>query len=99
MSTERAGMTEVGETPEVESIDNRTRRKAIVGSAVGSTVEWYDYFLYGTMASLVFGPLFFPSKDPVSSQMLALASFALAFLMRPVGGVVFAHIGDRVGRK
>ena len=71
----------------------------MVGSAIGSAVEWYDYFLYGTMAGLVLAPLFFPSKDPVASQMLALASFALAFLMRPVGGVVFAHVGDRVGRK
>lgn len=83
----------------VELVDAKTRRRAMLGSAVGSAVEWYDYFLYGTMASLVFAPLFFPAADPVSSQMLALASFALAFLIRPVGGVVFAHIGDRVGRK
>lgn len=83
----------------VDMVDSKTRRRAMVGSAVGSAVEWYDYFLYGTMASLVFAPLFFPADDPVSSQMLALASFALAFLIRPVGGVLFAHIGDRVGRK
>jgi len=82
-----------------ETIDSRTRRRALFGSAVGSAVEWYDYFLYGTMAGLVFGPLFFPTGDPVSSQMLALASFAVAFLLRPVGGVVFSHIGDRIGRK
>jgi metabolite-proton symporter len=80
-------------------IDRRTRRRALVGSAVGSAVEWYDYFLYGTMAGLVFGPLFFPAKDPAASQMLSLASFAVAFLMRPVGGVVFSHVGDRIGRK
>jgi MFS family permease len=80
-------------------IDSRTRRRALFGSAVGSAVEWYDYFLYGTMAGLVFGPLFFPTGDPVSSQMLALASFAVAFLIRPVGGVVFSHVGDRIGRK
>lgn len=83
----------------VQKVDDKTRRRALLGSAVGSAVEWYDYFLYGTMASIVFAPLFFPSKDPVSSQMLSLASFALAFLIRPVGGVVFAHIGDRIGRK
>src|SRR4051794_30830159 len=80
-------------------IDSRTRRRALLGSAVGSAVEWYDYFLYGTMAGLVFGPLFFPTGDPVSSQMLSLASFAVAFLMRPVGGVLFSHVGDRIGRK
>ena len=80
-------------------IDAPTRRRALIGSAIGSAVEWYDYFLYGTMAGIVFGPLFFPTSDPVSSQMLSLASFALAFLVRPLGGVVFSHIGDRVGRK
>ena len=80
-------------------VDSATRRRALLGSAIGSAVEWYDYFLYGTMAGLVFAPLFFPAADPVSGQMLALASFALAFLIRPIGGVVFSHIGDRIGRK
>lgn len=75
------------------------RRRALLGSAVGSTVEWYDYFLYGTMSATVFGKLFFPSSDPVTSQLLALASFALAFLIRPIGGILFSHIGDRIGRK
>src|SRR5690242_7604979 len=94
--------TSAGETSEAarERVDEeRARLRALFGSAVGSAVEWYDYFLYGTMASLVFGPLFFPTNDPVSSQMLSLASFALAFLIRPIGGVAFAHIGDRIGRK
>ena len=81
------------------AISPADRRRALFGSAVGSTIEWYDYFLYGTMSSIVFGRLFFPSDDPVTSQLLALASFALAFLIRPIGGIVFAHVGDRVGRK
>ena len=89
--------------PQEAAVDDvgqeHARLRALFGSAVGSAVEWYDYFLYGTMAILVFGPLFFPNSDPVASQMLALASFALAFLIRPIGGVVFAHIGDRIGRK
>jgi len=80
-------------------ITDSDRRRALMGSAVGSTIEWYDYFLYGTMSATVFGKLFFPSSDPVTSQLLALASFALAFLIRPVGGIVFSHIGDRIGRK
>ncbi|MCG6566806.1 MFS transporter [Tessaracoccus sp. ZS01] len=84
---------------DVENIDRGTRIKALMGSAVGSTVEWYDFFLYGTMASVVFGPLFFPSEDQLTSTLLSLASFALAFLVRPIGGVIFSHIGDRIGRK
>ncbi|KAF1048987.1 MFS transporter [Xylophilus sp.] len=80
-------------------ISDADRRRALWGSAIGSTIEWYDYFLYGTMSAIVFGRLFFPSADPVTSQLLALASFALAFLIRPIGGIVFSHIGDRVGRK
>jgi MFS family permease len=80
-------------------IDGATRRRALFGSAVGSAVEWYDYFLYGTMSALVFGPLFFPAGNAAASQMLSLASFALAFLIRPIGGVIFSHIGDRIGRK
>lgn len=80
-------------------VQQLSRVRALWGSAVGSTIEWYDYFLYGTMSGLVFGRLFFPTDDPTVSQMLALASFALAFLIRPLGGIVFSHIGDRIGRK
>lgn len=80
-------------------IPKRERYRALAGSAVGGIVEWYDYFLYGTMAAIVFGPLFFPSDNPVVEQLLALTSFALAFLIRPVGGVLFSHMGDRIGRK
>lgn len=80
-------------------IPKAERYRALAGSAVGGIVEWYDYFLYGTMAAIVFGPLFFPSDNPVVAQLLALTSFALAFLIRPVGGILFSHMGDRVGRK
>jgi MFS family permease len=82
-----------------EQIEQKTRVRALIASAIGSTVEWYDYFLYGTMAGIIFGPLFFPSQDPTVSTMLSLTSFALAFVVRPVGGVIFSHIGDRIGRK
>jgi MFS family permease len=84
---------------DVELIDSRTRARALMGSAIGSAVEWYDYFLYGTLAGIVFGPLFFPSDDPLTSTLLSLASFALAFVVRPIGGIIFSHIGDRIGRK
>lgn len=85
--------------PGTVTLDARTRRRALWGSAVGSTIEWYDYFLYGTMSGLIFGPLFFPSDNAAVSQMLSLATFALAFVIRPFGGVIFSHIGDRIGRK
>jgi len=81
------------------TIDNRTRTKALFASAIGSAIEWYDFFLYGTMAALVFQKLFFPNDDPYVSLMLSYASFGLAFLVRPIGGVLFSHIGDRIGRK
>ncbi|MCH1883943.1 MFS transporter [Agrococcus sp. ARC_14] len=80
-------------------VSAKDRRRALMGSAVGSTIEWYDYFLYGTMATAIFNIHFFPSEDPVVSSLLAFASFALAFVVRPIGGVIFSHIGDRIGRK
>lgn len=83
----------------VEDVDHKTRMRALAGSAIGSAVEWYDYFLYGTMASIIFGRLFFPSDDPTTETLLSLASFALAFLVRPLGGILFSHIGDKIGRK
>jgi MFS family permease len=82
-----------------DQIDPRTRMRALLSSAIGGVVEWYDYFLYGTMAGIIFGPLFFPSSDPAVSLTLSFASFALAFVVRPIGGIIFSHIGDRVGRK
>lgn len=95
-SAGHAGLTaDIKET----MVPDAERRRALLGSAVGSTIEWYDYFLYGTMASIIFAKQFFPSTDPLVSQLLALAAFALAFVIRPLGGVIFAHIGDRVGRK
>jgi metabolite-proton symporter len=83
----------------VEDVDRSTRLRALFSSAIGGVVEWYDYFLYGTMAGIIFGPLFFPASDPAVSLALSFASFALAFVVRPIGGIVFSHIGDRVGRK
>jgi len=82
-----------------EEVSPRTRLRAVLASGVGGVVEWYDYFLYGTMAAIVFGPLFFPASDPAVGVALSLATFALAFVVRPLGGVIFSHIGDRVGRK
>src|SRR5882757_7924562 len=65
----------------------------------GSTIEWYDFFVYGTAAATVFGPLFFAKSDPSTGLLAAFATFAVGFAARPIGGAVFGHIGDRFGRK
>ncbi len=74
-------------------------RTAIAASLIGTTVEWYDFFLYSTAAGIVFGKLFFPHSSSFVGTMLSFATFAVGFVMRPVGGLVFGHIGDRIGRK
>ena len=74
-------------------------RPVILASFVGTTIEWYDFFLYGTAAALVFNKLFFPTLDPLAGTLSAYGTFAVGFLARPLGGAVFGHYGDRVGRK
>lgn len=74
-------------------------KKVIVASFIGTTIEWYDFFLYGTAAALVFNKLFFPTFDPAAGTMAAFSTYAVGFLARPLGGVVFGHYGDRIGRK
>ncbi|WP_110079398.1 MFS transporter [Actinokineospora spheciospongiae] len=72
----------------------------IVGaSLVGTTIEWYDFFLYASAAALVFNKLFFPDSDPLTGTLLSFLTFAIGFLARPIGGLVFGHYGDKVGRK
>ena len=74
-------------------------RRVVMASLIGTTVEWYDFFLYGSAAALVFNKLFFPEFDPLTGTLLAFATYALGFVARPVGGIVFGHYGDRIGRK
>ena len=74
-------------------------RRVVMASLIGTTIEWYDFFLYGSAAALVFNKLFFPEFDPLVGTMLAFATYALGFVARPVGGIVFGHYGDRIGRK
>lgn len=73
--------------------------RVVLASFIGTTIEWYDFFLYGTAAALVFNRLFFPALDPHAGTMAAFATYAVGFFARPVGGVVFGHFGDRLGRK
>ncbi len=74
-------------------------RTAVLASVLGTTIEWYDFFLYATAASLVFNHTFFPDQSSFVGTMLAFATFAVGFVVRPIGGFVFGHIGDRIGRK
>ncbi|WLP89848.1 MFS transporter [Gordonia sp. NB41Y] len=84
-----------------ETDDERRRRlrTVVAASLLGTTIEWYDFFLYATAASLVFNTLFFPDTSTFVGTMLSFATFAVGFVVRPIGGVVFGHIGDRIGRK
>ncbi|CAH6659729.1 MFS transporter [Pseudocitrobacter vendiensis] len=80
--------------------DPKQMRKLVIASVLGNALEWYDFFLYGTAAALVFGPLFFPvGGDPLQGTLLAFSGFAVGFLARPLGGIVFGHLGDRYSRK
>ncbi|WP_310498378.1 MFS transporter [Sandarakinorhabdus sp.] len=74
-------------------------RRVLTASLVGTAVEFYDFYIYATAAALVFGPLFFPSDNPSAQLLASYASFAVAFVARPIGALVFGHFGDRVGRK
>ncbi len=82
--------------------DNTVRRQmgpVIFSSTLGTTIEWYDFFLYGTMATLVFPKIFFPESNPLVGTLLSLFTFLVGFIARPFGGAFFGHLGDRIGRK
>ena len=81
------------------TLSDRDLRRVVAASLIGATIEWYDFFLYGTVAGIVFNKLYFPAKDPLISILLAYTTFAVGFLARPLGGVIFGHFGDRIGRK
>jgi metabolite-proton symporter len=74
-------------------------RKAVIAATVGTTIEWYDFFIYGTAAGLVFGKLYFPNEDPLTATLAAFATYFVGFVGRPVGAAIFGHYGDRIGRK
>jgi len=94
MTTQSVPTPQAGPSQEKNSIG-----KVVFASLIGTAVEWYDFFLYGSAAALVFGALFFPESDPVNATLLAFGTYAVGFAARPLGGIVFGHFGDRVGRK
>lgn len=78
---------------------DKNLRRVVVSSLVGAVIEWYDFFLYGVVAGLIFNHLYFPEFDDRIGTMLAFATFAVGFVARPLGGLVFGHFGDKIGRK
>src|SRR5438046_3336868 len=74
-------------------------RKAVIAATVGTTIEWYDFFIYGTAAGLVFGKLYFPNEAPLAGVLLAFGTYFIGFVGRPIGAAIFGHYGDRIGRK
>ncbi|MBV9579288.1 MAG: MFS transporter, partial [Chloroflexi bacterium] len=94
MSTRAAALAEADDPERARHL-----RRAIVASTVGTTIEWYDYFLYSTVTPLVFAALYFPNSDPLTSQLNAFAVYFVGFVARPIGAAIFGHYGDRIGRK
>lgn len=85
---------------QTDATQEAIQRRSVIASVIGNAMEWYDFFLYGNAAALVFGQVFFPkTSDPLTATLIAFAGFAIGFLARPVGAVVFGHIGDRAGRR
>ena len=86
-----------GPLPEAEH--SAQLRKAVIASTIGTAIEWYDFFLYGTAAGLVFGKLFFPNQEPLAATLAAFGTYFIGFAARPIGAAIFGHYGDRIGRK
>src|SRR5665213_2168975 len=78
---------------------SRELRKAVIASTIGTTIEWYDFFIYGTAAGLVFGKLYFPNEAPLAGTLAAFGTYFIGFIGRPIGAAIFGHYGDRIGRK
>ncbi|MDQ0218171.1 MFS transporter [Peribacillus cavernae] len=92
-------MAQVQPTMAPVEVSKKKANRALLASMIGSSIEWFDFFLYGSLASLVFNKLFFPSSDPTVGLLLSYLSFGLSFFIRPLGGIIFSHIGDKIGRK
>jgi metabolite-proton symporter len=96
---ERPGREIVEAAHATEEVTRRQLVRAVIASTVGTSIEWYDFFLYGSAAALVFGKQFFPTFDPLTGVLLAFGTYFVGFAGRPVGAAIFGHYGDRIGRK
>lgn len=92
-------MSDAVDEPDVSYRSVVPTTKVVIASAFGTVVEWYDFFIYGTAAALVFGKLFFPSSDPVVSTIAVFSVYAVGYIARPLGGILFGYFGDRIGRR
>ena len=93
-------MTSIAAYDSLSAADHsRELRKAVIAATVGTTIEWYDFFLYGTAAGLIFGELYFPNSDPTTGTLLAFSTYFVGFAARPIGAAIFGNYGDRIGRK
>ena len=100
MSSTTGGPTDhTAERPAVREHDPRKARKALIGAYVGTSLEWYDFFLFGTTASIVFAPLFFGGEDPALAVIQSFLLFGVGFIARPIGALIAGHYGDRIGRR
>src|SRR5450830_1378187 len=78
---------------------SQNTKRLSTASMIGTTLEWYDFTVYNTLAALIFNHLFFPSFDPLSGTILAFSTYAVGYVSRPIGGVIFGHLGDKMGRR
>ena len=85
--------------PALPSAQKNQLRRAVIASTIGTTIEWYDFFLYSAVTGLIFGKLFFPNSDAATATLQAFLIYAVGFVSRPIGGAIFGHFGDRIGRK
>src|SRR6266567_1946175 len=90
---------EIANQPLPQLVHSRQLRRAVIASTIGTTIEWYDFLLYGQVTGLVFAKLYFPSSDPLTGVLQAFAVYAVGFFARPIGAAIFGHYGDRIGRK
>jgi MFS family permease len=92
-------MAVTSSSPESDGLDKKMLLRAVIASTVGTTIEWYDFFLYSTVTGLVFAKIFFPNSDPLVGTLQAFLIYAVGFIARPIGAAIFGHYGDRMGRK
>ena len=94
MTTSTATVAALSDTDQ-----RRQLRRAVIASTIGTTIEWYDFFLYSIVTGLIFAKLYFPNSDPLVGTLQAFAIYAVGFIARPIGAAIFGHYGDRIGRK